>query len=171
MFNITISGAKQISNTILGTMFNSWRHLFRTWRPFCPGCITSALKSLRSLCPGFLQSPFPHGNCFLNRELTRKRPFILPHPDVDFEETASSPTVWPWICSCLPWNSRPEAVWNGIERVAIQVTWNQRHTSQNILSNRPLVQHGNTFPLHAAAWSQASWLKCVVKTSETPCLF
>ncbi len=63
----------------------------------------------------------------------------------------------------------PVFVWNGIDGVAVQVAWNQRHTSKNILhwtdverrhlSGSPFVQHGHALPLHAAVWSQADRFK------------
>ena len=107
---------------------------------------------------------------FLHGVLAQKRPSILPHPYVNLKQPAPCPVVRPGISSSSPWNLRPAAVWDGIDRVALQVAWQERHSSKNILHRAdvecwhligsPFVQHGNALPLHATVWGQADWLEC-----------
>ena len=63
-------------------------------------------------------------------------------------------------------------MWDGIDSVALQVAWQERHSSKNILKRAdvecwhligvPFIQHGNALPLHATFWpgGQADWLEC-----------
>jgi hypothetical protein len=51
----------------------------------------------------------------LHRALTRKGPSIVPHPHVDFEQPAPSPTAGSRICCSFSWDLAPEAVRNYID--------------------------------------------------------
>jgi hypothetical protein len=42
------------------------------------------------------------------------------------------PTVGSRTCCIFLWGLTPEAARNYIDRVAVQVTWNQRHTSKDV---------------------------------------
>jgi hypothetical protein len=102
-------------------------HLLQSRGPLFPGFHTMpATKSLGTTCPGFLHPLFVQ---LLQRALTRKVPSMAPHPHVDFEQPAPSPTVWSRICCNFLWDLIPDAVRNCKDWVAVQVTRNQRHSA------------------------------------------
>jgi hypothetical protein len=76
---------------------------------------------------------FRNATASSTEEKALKRPLILPHPDINLKQPAPCPAVRPGISSSFPWNLRPAAVWDGIDRVALQVAWQERHSSKNIL--------------------------------------
>jgi hypothetical protein len=119
-------------------------HSLRSRSSLCPGSITLAPKSLSATCPGFLLNPSPsfaqfHSSVLslLHRDLTRKGPSIAPHPHVEFEQPAPSPTVESRICCSFFWDlsiilplKLRGIVFTELPFTGVQVTWNQRHMSK-----------------------------------------
>ena len=93
-----------------------------------------------------------------------------PHPDVDLEKPAAGPAVLPGISSSTIGNMLSEAERNSVVTVPLKVARNQGDSPENVfhgadiecwkLGGRPLVNHGDTAPLHETVWGERYWLKC-----------
>ena len=83
-------------------------------------------------CAWTLKHGQPHLFCIIHRDISRERPTIAPHPDVDLEKAATCSTVWPGIGSCIMWNFIPQGVRNCILLVPHHVARKQRDTAKNV---------------------------------------
>jgi hypothetical protein len=112
-------------------------HSQRSGSSLCPGTITPAPKSLRATRPGFMHPLFPQLD---PQRIDEERSFHSATSTcwshVDFKKPAPCPTVGSKICCSFLWELNPEAARDGIDWVAVQVTWNQRHTSKVVCPAR-----------------------------------
>jgi hypothetical protein len=81
----------------------------------------------------------------------------------------SVPLSLPGISSCNSRNMVLKAVCNRVVKVPFEIALQEGHSAVNVfhwggieclkLGGCPLVQHGNTVPLHAKLWGQRDWIK------------
>ncbi len=68
----------------------------------------------------------------IHRDLLGESLPVTPQPDVDLIQQAPCPAGGLRISSCYTWTLISVFVRNGIDGVAVQVAWNQRHASKHI---------------------------------------
>ncbi len=99
---------------------------------------------------------------------------------VILEKPAACSAVWPGISSSACWNCITQKMRNSVVKVSFQIARHQRDTAKNVfhwadiecwkLGGRPLVQHGNAIPLHAAVRGERYWFICAEEHQRNLCM-